>query len=215
METFFLNGCGHPAGLGVLLHQLALDVSHIDEPTIEGTVDKGSLTTPAEGIVMLDCALAEQAAASFQILHNGVVGLFDVDAGVVGYVVGKFTIFINRHDGVAGLDNAGGSANTVIVLTKAWGLMNDTGTSVSGNVGIIQHLEASIFLTLVEVREEGLVLETFELSAFHLLEDFVLLDFALFDDVIKTLLHADVDFLGCLIQELDVVKSWVDTEGQV
>jgi len=43
MKTAFLHELRHPIGLEVVLQQVFLDVSHLDEPSADGFVDEGSV----------------------------------------------------------------------------------------------------------------------------------------------------------------------------
>jgi len=40
VETLLLNERGHPGAVLVVLDQLLLDISDLDEPGIEGSIDK-------------------------------------------------------------------------------------------------------------------------------------------------------------------------------
>jgi hypothetical protein len=43
VETFLLNEGGDPSAVLVVSDQLILDVCHLDEPGVEGTVDQGGV----------------------------------------------------------------------------------------------------------------------------------------------------------------------------
>ena len=57
-----MNEGWDPVGGLVQLDEPLLDLSNLDEPTVEATIDKRSLRTPAERIAMLNSAIGKEAA---------------------------------------------------------------------------------------------------------------------------------------------------------
>jgi len=56
VEASLLNEGGHPLTLSVVFDQLVLDVSYLNKPGVEGSIDQGSLRSPAIGVTMDDGA---------------------------------------------------------------------------------------------------------------------------------------------------------------
>ena len=54
VETLFLDVSRDPGAVLVVLDQLILNVSDLNEPGVESSVDQGSVGSPAEGITMDD-----------------------------------------------------------------------------------------------------------------------------------------------------------------
>lgn len=70
VETLFLDSSRHPFSVFVFLNEFFLHISDFDEPAVESTINKRSLTSPAEGITMLDSSLIQKTATGLQIFHN-------------------------------------------------------------------------------------------------------------------------------------------------
>jgi len=70
VETLFLDNSRHPFSFFVFLNEFVLNISDFDEPAVESTINKRSLTSPAEGITMLDSSLVQKTATGLQIFHN-------------------------------------------------------------------------------------------------------------------------------------------------
>jgi hypothetical protein len=60
-----------------------LDLCHFDEPALFASINKRSLTSPAEWIRMLFGSLRVESSGSFQILDDLLVGILDIDSLVV------------------------------------------------------------------------------------------------------------------------------------
>lgn len=190
-------------------------MSDLDEPAIKSTVDERGLTTPAEGITMLNCTVGEKTALCLQVLDDSLVGFLNVDALVRLDHRQEFTILINRNGSLTRLDDAICNASSIIVFTKAWRTVNDTCTGVFGDEWSTKDLEAAICGSVFEESKERFVAFANESLSFECLKDFVALDFALFEDIVETAFHADVDFLGCGVLPAAVFKIWVDCQGEV
>ena len=79
MEALLLDKARNPSVCLVQLDEASLDVSHLDEPAVESSVDERSLTTPAEGITMSNCTGTEESALVLQVFLDDLVGILDVD----------------------------------------------------------------------------------------------------------------------------------------
>ena len=144
MESLFLDESRHPSSGFVQLDETILDVSHLDEPAVKSTVDERGLTTPAEGIAMLDCAVSEQASLVLEILDDGLVSVLDVDT-LVGIDDGQeLSILVDGNWGFSWLDYASSNARGVIVFTKARCAMDDTSTGILSDELSSEDLEAAI-----------------------------------------------------------------------
>ncbi len=185
-------------------------MSDLDEPAIESTVDERGLTTPAERITMLDCAVGKKTALCLQVLDDGLVGILDVDALVRLDHRQEFTILIDRNGSLARLNNAICNASSIIVFTKTGSTVNDTCTSVFGDECSSEDLEAAIGSSVFEESKERLVAFANDSLSFECFKDFVALDFALLENIVETALHADVDFLSRCVLPTDVLEIWVD-----
>lgn len=205
----------NPTSRLVELNKSLLDVSDLDEPTVKASVDKRCLRTPAEGVAMLDCAVGEKSASCFQVLHDDFVGFLDVLTSILLNLVDKLAVLIDRDWGFAWLDDAISNAGGIIVLTKAWSAVNNTGTSVLSDKATTKNLEAAISSSLLEIGEQRLVFLANKLLTLELLKDRVSLDFALLEDVLQASLHADVDLLSGGVLEAAVVHLGVDGEGKI
>lgn len=185
-------------------------MSDLDEPAIKSTVDERGLTTPAEGIAMLNCTVCEKTALCLQVLDDGLVSLLNVDALVRLDHRQEFTILIDRNGSLSRLDNAICNTSSIIIFTKAWSTVNDTCTSVFGDERSTKDLEAAIGGSVFEESKERLVAFANESLSFECFKDFMALDFALFKDIVETAFHADVDFLGGCVLPAAVLEIWID-----
>ena len=80
MEALFLDERRNPASCLVQFNQALLDICYFNEPAIKASVNKRCLTTPAEGITMLNSTVSEKSTLSFQVLDDCLISILDVDA---------------------------------------------------------------------------------------------------------------------------------------
>jgi len=215
VEPLFLDESWNPLGGLVQFTESLLDICDLDEPTVEATVNERGLRSPAERITMLDGASGEKFAHSLDVLDDSLVGVLDVDTVVSLNDWKEFSILVDGHWSLAGLDDASSDTRSVIVLSEAGSTMDDTSTAVLGDPGGGKNCEAAIDAALLEESIEGLVALANENLTFELFNDSVSLDFALLQNVVETVFHANVDLLSGLVPPSDVVKCGIDSEGQV
>lgn len=103
---------------------------------------------------MGDVTLDDQSTLLLQITNDLTVGLLDIDALVLGYFGRESTCLINgtRRDLVFG-DDLVSETDSVIVLSPCGCLVDDTGTSLFGNVVVGQDSERSVLVLDVRLFE--------------------------------------------------------------
>lgn len=215
MEALFLNKGRYPSCSLIQLNKPTLDLSDLDKPAIETTIDERCLTSPAVGIAMLDCSIGKKTSSCLQVSDDILVGIFNVLSMVGLDHWEEFTVLIDWDWSLSWLDDAAVDAHLVIIFTKAGGTVDDTRTSVLGHKAGTEHLEASVGTPLLEETEEWLILLTNEGGSLELFKDCVALDLALLDNVGKTILHANVNFLSLLVLPANVVECRIDSQSQV
>lgn len=180
VESLLLDEGGDPVGLLVVGEKSVLDLGDVHEPAGNGSVDEGSIGSPAEGVAVLDGVLVDELSLGLQSLHDVLIAVLDVSALVVGnlgmrtaakaYVAVELAVEVNGAGNIASTDDdAVGQADAVIILTKAGGAVDDTSTGVVGDVGIGDDSEG--VGPVLEVVEEGDVLLADEVLADVGLED--------------------------------------------
>ena len=215
METSLLDESGHPASCLVKFDQAILNVSDLDEPAVEATIDKGSLTAPAEGIAMLDSSIGKEFAHILQVLDNRLVRILDVNAFVSRNRWRELSISVDGDGCTAWLNDTSGDTRCVIVLTETGGTVHDTCTGIFGDPWGAQNLEAAIGSFALEEVKERLVALADKGLALELFNHGVTLDLSLLKDVLETTFHAHVHLLCGIILESAIIHSRVDREGQV
>lgn len=164
---------------------------------------------------MSNCAIGEKTTSSLQVLNNSLVCFFDVDTLVWFDDGGELSVLIDRHGGLARLDDSSSDTCCVIILSEAGSAVDYSSTGVLGDPGSSEHLEATVFPTAFEEFEEWFVALADECLSLELLKDLVALNLALLDDIVETIFHADVDLFSRGVLPPDVVKGGVDSQGQV
>lgn len=215
MESLLLNERWNPGAGLVVFNKLLLDVSHLDEPGIESSVDQRGVGSPAERITMDDGASADKSTLSLQALLDLVISILDIDALIVGDSLGELTVAIDGDGGFALINKATLNANLVIVLTEARRAMHNTGTSVRGNKVSTNNSEAISLLHALEILEQRNVLLSNKRLTGELLENLVLLDVCLLEDVLESRLGKHVCPLLLLIQDLHVSEVGVDSKSKI
>jgi hypothetical protein len=111
------------------------------------SIEKRSDLPPAEGVTMGDITLDDQTTLLLQIPDDLAVGLFDVDALVFRDLGSESTSLVNgtRWDLIPG-DDTVGETDSVIVVSPCRSLVDDTGTSILGDVGIREDSERSVLI---------------------------------------------------------------------
>ena len=101
---------------------------------------------------MGDVTLDDQSTLLLQITNDLTVGLLDIDTLVLGYFGRESTSLVNgtRRDLVFG-DDLVSETDSVIIFSPCWSLVNDTGTSLLGDVVVRQDSECSVFVLLVSL----------------------------------------------------------------
>ena len=101
---------------------------------------------------MGDITLDNKPALLLQIPDDLTVCLLDIDTLVLWYLGCESTSLINgtRRNLVLG-DDLVGETDSVIVFSPCWSLVNNTGTSLLGDVVVGQDSECSILVLLVSL----------------------------------------------------------------
>jgi len=133
MEALFLDERGYPLGCGVVLDDILFNISDLDEPAVEATVHKRSLTAPAEGVAMVDSTLGKNFALVLQVLNDLFISIFDVLASVFADDRQELAILVDRHRSRAWFNQALLDTSSVIILTKTRSAVDDTSTGVFGD----------------------------------------------------------------------------------
>jgi hypothetical protein len=101
---------------------------------------------------MSNVTLDDESALLLQISDDLAVGLLDVDTLVFWDFGSESTGFVNRarRDLVLG-DDLMSETNSVIVLSPSWSLVNDTSTSLFGDIIVRQDSESSVLVLHVSL----------------------------------------------------------------
>jgi hypothetical protein len=98
---------------------------------------------------MGDITLDNKPSLLLQIPDDLTVGLLDVDALVLWHLRCESTSLINRTRGNLVLgDDLVSETDSVIVLSPCWGLVDNTGTSLLGDVVVGQDSESSVLVLM-------------------------------------------------------------------
>lgn len=106
---------------------------------------------------MVNSTAAEKSTSLLQIRNNLRVCIFDVLPSVGLHHRKEFSILIDGNRGLAWLDNTISDASGIIILTKAWGAVDDTGTCVLCDKLGAEDLEAAVGASLLKEVEKRLV----------------------------------------------------------
>mmetsp|Transcript_5114 Transcript_5114/g.7795 ORF Transcript_5114/g.7795 Transcript_5114/m.7795 type:complete len:530 (-) Transcript_5114:157-1746(-) len=215
LESLLLDEARHPGRVFVLLDDLVLDVSHLDEPRVNGTVHQRSLGPPAVGVAMHDGALGHKSAAVLQVLDDFGISVLEIDTSPLLDGREELAIIIHGHDNLTGLNEALGNAHVVIFLTEAGSAMDYTSTAVLGNEGAVDDGEALLLAHVLEVGEEGSVLLSDEIFTWNLLEYLMVLYLGLLQHVLQSALSKDELLVVLSILNLNVGELGVDGASQV
>ena len=120
-------------------YHLMTNILYLYEPATNGTVNQGARTTPAEGIGMENLVTLHQAALALEAVDDVLVTVLDEAALVVGHLGSEPALVIDGADG----GNAGALEHQVVVLTKAGGRMDDTGSVLGGHEVCVEHPEGA------------------------------------------------------------------------
>ncbi len=88
---------GNPVDFFVVLYNLLLEFFHSDEPGITGVIEQRSLTSPAEGIIVLVNLLPEEDSPLLQIPDNQRVCFLKKHAGPFLNVKLKPPLFVDCY----------------------------------------------------------------------------------------------------------------------
>ena len=215
-KSSLANMSRHPSSGIVVLDELLDGRLDTDEPGWDGLVDEGSAGSPAEGVLMAQGSLHNEAATGLEVLLNSLIGLFDVDTLVFGYLLGVPAGFVDWVGwGLVTGDDTVGNSNAMIVVTKGGGLVDDTGTGVRGDIGVSKNAEGTVLEALLEVGEDGLVALADKVLALERLE---LLELGLLGVLVESGQQAFVNdkvHIALVVVDLDVVKVGVDAKSQI
>ena len=118
---------GIPVNGAVVADQAVFVGGGADVPRGFGVVEEGGVAAPAEGIgVAVDVAVVEEAAVG-QILHNGVIGVFDELAGK-GIAAGNDAAQVHRLD----KGQFPVAAQAQVLIAKGRGDVNQAGAVLQG-----------------------------------------------------------------------------------
>ncbi|EPY28156.1 hypothetical protein STCU_05273 [Strigomonas culicis] len=226
-EAARLHELGHPVRLVVRGEETVVDGLHIDEPRVDGLVQQGRLTAPAEGVAVDNGALVHEVAVRLQHLDDVRVGVLHVAPSEVGHVRREEAVLLDRADErPALLDNAVLQAHAVIVHTEGRCLVHDTGTGLRRHVVVAENAEGRLLALLGKVGKQRHVLAAHEITTLEvLLNDVrllrrggtILLLILLLGRIHlrQAALRQVVVALGLGVEHLDVVHVLVDAQAQV
>ena len=156
-KSSVLDRFGYPVYLLVTFDKSFLDLTDIEIVGIHRLVDKGTLTSPAVRIVMLDSSVGNSLAVVIEEsddhrvhLDNRLLSLNGIE---IGHLFGKSSFCVNGVDKRDTVILAG----PVVVLTERGSGMNYTNTLVSSDVISRYHAESAVCRLVCKIGEEGLV----------------------------------------------------------
>ena len=159
---------GNPVDCVVVSDNILTHLGHLDEPGVACVVNKGSVTSPAMGVLVLKLGSGEELALAVEVCYNHGVSLLD-EYACVGGLLSHLALAVNElNEGKAVLP-----AYLRVVLTECGRDMNDTRTVGHGYVAVADNV---VSLELLPCRlaagalEEGLILAVFKSRAGHSLE---------------------------------------------
>ena len=170
-EAALADGFGDPVDGVVVADQILTNRGHLDEPGFSCVVDQGSVTAPAEGILMLELGRVEEQTALVQIGEHHRIRLLDKYAGE-GSLLGHVTLGVHElHEGQIVL-----AAHVGVIRTEGGRDVNHTGTVGHGNVVIAGYIVSLLVLLLANgdsALEERLVFLVFQIGTLVLGENLV------------------------------------------
>ena len=174
-ETSVFHGFGHPVDPFVEFNQAILDLADVEVVRIHRLVDKGTLTTPTMGIVMLNRTIRNSDAVVVQETDDNGVHfdnrLFFLDGIEVRNFFGELPLAIygvNQRNSVL-------FARPVVVFPERRSGVYDTNTFFRTNVIGGHNTESAFRLLVRKVREQGFIGRTNKVSALAFFHDFGLL----------------------------------------
>mmetsp|Transcript_15121 Transcript_15121/g.35756 ORF Transcript_15121/g.35756 Transcript_15121/m.35756 type:complete len:466 (-) Transcript_15121:239-1636(-) len=165
VEALLLHKGWHPVRLIVVLDQLLAHLLHLDEPARDRPVDQGSVRPPAVRVVVHLHSIEDKLAFLFQLLLDVFVCLFHMLALEVRHLLSEAPVVINGADHASSilLYDAGAKTHPIVVLAKGRSLVHNARASIRGDVAIGHDLPRRLQGLSLEVVEERLVLEAFQL----------------------------------------------------
>jgi hypothetical protein len=112
VKSLVRNVLRYPLSSFVVGDHLLLDGLNLNEPTVEPTINQGSLRSPAEGIAMLNGTFDKHAAHVLKVVHNLVICswlvrlVLDVHSSVLAHHRSVAPILINWHRSISRLNQA-------------------------------------------------------------------------------------------------------------
>ena len=174
---------------------------------------------------MADIATDDETSLLLQILDDLRIGCLDVNALIVWHLAGEFTRLVERTRWKLVLfDNAVRDSDTVIVLSKRRGLVDDTGTRGVGNVLVGHNSERPVLVLLGKVVKHGHISPSdhvFTLKSADLFEFWLGLGVGLFLWVVslvdsgQEVFEQDKVLISLKVVDFDVSKVGVDTKTQI
>ena len=164
---------------------------------------------------MVEYTGEQDSALVLEHLDDALISFLDVEALKVRDLVGETAVVIKWHHHFRLTAESGSDADTVIILTKGWGLVDGTGTGISSDIFVTENLETCITLSLDKVVKERCVLFILEVSSQAFLSDCELL-LGPFCESLDTSLEDPVGHSGVVFDgELVVVEFRMDTDGKI
>lgn len=165
---------------------------------------------------MLDGARSKDTASRLKLSNNVLISFLNVATSVPRNDRQETTVLINGYGSLTNLNKTLLNASVVILLSKAWRLMNDAGTSVCADViGGNNGETLGAFFLFFEVIEERIVLSSLKFFTLKGFQDSGLGNLALLAYVVETSFHAHVNFIVRIVLELNVFEVGVHGERQV
>ena len=161
MEFTILDVFRDPNGFLIILDKIFLKVSHSDEPGRDGLVDKRSIASPTERIIMSAYVLLNESSSFLEVFHDNFVCCLDVNSLIGWHLLSESTVFIKRNWGVIRSNNFLGKAHFVIVLSEPWGTMDNTCTIAVSNKVSQLNSKTSVISSLLEKVKHRLILKAF------------------------------------------------------
>lgn len=161
MEFTVLDVFRDPNSLLIILDKIFLKVSHSDEPGRDGLVDKRSIASPTERIIMAAYILLNEPSSFLEVFHDNFVCCLDVDSLIGRHLLSESTVFIKRNWGIIRGNNFLGETQFVIVLSESRGTMNNTSTIAISNKISQLDSKASVTSPLLEKVKHRLILKAF------------------------------------------------------
>lgn len=214
IESFLLNGLWNPVSFVVVLDQIFLKISNLDEPGWYSLVNQRCVTSPTERIVVNLGTTLNNSSSVFNVLYDDFVGIFDIDSFENWTFFGEFSVFINRHWWVIGVDNSLGNTDFIIFLTETWSTMDDTGTWVISNEISCNDLEATVFLSISKELEHRKIFLSFQILSFELFKNFISL-FIFSVESLGSAFCQNENLVSLVILDLDVIHVTLDRQSQV